>query len=238
METFEIHINPATWAKKDGMRVAFFNGNNRISSWVEIKDKTYGFDRTDANYQTIGIPGADFAFTDVIADSLQLEVFNGTITAQVDNIQAQTGVTIINIFIGLTEEQLVNNARTFIATQDFTAVEYQGEDVVLSDLNVVKVGYIGQNLQTGTTYELVLADAGKMVELTNAAAILLTIPANSAVAFPVNTRIDLSQGGAGLLTVEITTDTLDGELVSQGQDKGMSLWKKSATVWKLYGGTT
>ncbi len=98
--------------------------------------------------------------------------------------------------------------------------------------------YIGQNLQTGTTYELVLGDAGKMVDLSNAAAIALTIPANSAVAFPVDTRIDLNQYGAGLVTVGITTDTLRGDPVSQGQYKGLSLWKRTATEWVIYGGTT
>jgi hypothetical protein len=242
METLELHVKPATWAKKDGFRIAFFNGANRISSWVDIKDKVYGFDRTDANYQTIGIPGADFAFTDVIADSLQLEVYNGTITAHIDDIRAQTGVTVINIFIGLTEEQLINNARTFNATQDFTTVEYQGEAVVLSDLNIIKLAYIGQDLRTTTTEELVLANAGQMVDLDNASAIALTIPANSAIPFPINTRIDLNQGGDGLVTVGITDDTLDVGVgagpVSQGKNMGMSLWKKSATVWVIYGGTT
>ncbi len=108
------------------------------------------------------------------------------------------------------------------------------EDGATADLT----GYVGQNLQTGTTYELVLTDAGKMVDLDNASAIALTIPANSAVPFPVNTRIDLNQGGAGLLTAGITTDTLYGDPVSVGQNKSLSLWKKSATVWVIYGGTT
>jgi hypothetical protein len=242
METLELHVNPATWAKKNEIRIAFFNGANRISDWVSVKDKVYGFDRNDANYQTIGIPASDFQFTDVIADSMQLDVSGsgGALTAQVDQIRAQSGITMVNIFIGLTEEELINNERTFNATQDFTTVEYGGEAVVLSDLNVIKLGYIGQNLQTGTTYELVLGDAGKMLDFDNGSAIAVTIPANASVPFPVNTRIDLNQGGAGLVTVGITSDTLNfgTGAVSQGQDFGMSLWKKSATVWVIYGGTT
>jgi hypothetical protein len=106
------------------------------------------------------------------------------------------------------------------------------------EASVQRTKYVGQNLQTGTTYELVLTDAGKMVEMSNAGANVLTIPANASVAFPVDTRIDITQGGAGLTSVTITTDTLNGELVSQGQYKGLSLWKKSATVWVIYGGTT
>ena len=175
-------------------------------------------------------------------------------------------VTTLITTVGLTEAQLIGTVRTFISEQGFSggpvvqdAVDLTKEidfdasgittgnrrtitmddaDVDLADLNVIKLAYIGQNLQTGTTYELVLSDAGKMLDFTNGSAIAVTIPANSAVAFPVNTRIDLNQGGAGLVTVDITTDTLNGDAVSQGQWKGMSLWKRSATVWVIYGGTT
>ena len=96
----------------------------------------------------------------------------------------------------------------------------------------------GQTLESGASYELLLTDAGKIVELTHSSACGVVIPANAAVAFPVDTRIDVVQGGAGLLTVTITSDTLNGEVVSFGQYKALSLWKKSATVWIIFGGTT
>lgn len=103
---------------------------------------------------------------------------------------------------------------------------------------VNKEKYLGQNLQTGAAYTLVLSDAGKIIEMNNAGANTLTIPANASVAFPVNTRIDIIQYGAGLTTVAIDTDTLRGDAVSQGQYKGMSLWKRAATEWVIFGGTT
>src|SRR5689334_11950484 len=56
---------------------------------------------------------------------------------------------------------------------------------------------IGVNAQTGTTYTLVLGDAGKVVEMNNAASNTLTVPPNSSVAFPVNTVIEVFQLGAG-----------------------------------------
>lgn len=98
--------------------------------------------------------------------------------------------------------------------------------------------YVGQNLQTGTSYELVLGDAGKIIEMNNAGANTLNIPANASVAFPVDTRIDVIQYGAGTTTITITTDTLTGEVVSTGQYKAMSLWKRAATEWVVIGGTT
>jgi len=57
------------------------------------------------------------------------------------------------------------------------------------------------NAQTGTSYTTVLADASKLITLNNGSAITLTIPANSSVAYPVGTKIDLAQIGAGQVTV-------------------------------------
>lgn len=57
------------------------------------------------------------------------------------------------------------------------------------------------NAQTGTSYTLVLTDADKLITLSNAGAITLTVPPNSSVAFPTGTRIDLAQLGAGQVTV-------------------------------------
>lgn len=56
------------------------------------------------------------------------------------------------------------------------------------------------NAQTGTTYTLALADVSKVVTLTNAGAVTLTVPANASVAFPIGTRITVIQGGTGGVT--------------------------------------
>jgi len=93
------------------------------------------------------------------------------------------------------------------------------------------------NTQTGTTYTLVLSDAGKLIDMSNAAAIALTIPANSSVAFPVGTVITVLQAGAGQVTVGITTDTLNGRngLKTAGQWAVISLIKRTSTSWVLSG---
>lgn len=58
------------------------------------------------------------------------------------------------------------------------------------------------NSQTGTTYTLVLTDAAtKLVSLTNASPITLTVPLNASVAFPVGCTITLTQYGLGQVTV-------------------------------------
>lgn len=57
------------------------------------------------------------------------------------------------------------------------------------------------NTQTGTAYTAVLADAGRVIEMNNAAAMTLTIPPNSAVAYPIGTRMRGVRLGAGALTI-------------------------------------
>jgi len=109
----------------------------------------------------------------------------------------------------------------------------------LSDYFVLVDGpkkYRGQNLQTGTSYELVLSDAGKVIEMNNASANTCNIPANASVAFPVDTRIDVYQRGAGQTTITITTDTLTGTATIADQHQMVSLWKRSATEWVVIGG--
>lgn len=96
-----------------------------------------------------------------------------------------------------------------------------------------------ENAQTGTTYTLVLTDAGKMVTLSNASAITLTVPPNADVAFPVNTRIDLLQYGAGQVTVAagsgVTIYSKASALKLSAQYAGATLWKKATNTWVLVG---
>jgi len=72
------------------------------------------------------------------------------------------------------------------------------------------------NTQTGTTYSLVLADAQKLVTLSNAGAITVTIPSNSSVALPVGTTILLAQYGAGQVTVVGASSPTAVTVVSTG----------------------
>lgn len=96
---------------------------------------------------------------------------------------------------------------------------------------------IPANAQTGTTYTLVLTDAGKAVRLSNAAAITLTIPANASVAFPVDTRIDLIQMGAGQVTIggSVTIRSSGSKLKIKGQYSGATLLKIDTDEWVLIG---
>jgi hypothetical protein len=98
---------------------------------------------------------------------------------------------------------------------------------------------ITANNQTGTTYTLALSDAGKVVELNNAAAIILTVPPNSEAAFPIGTVIELWQQGAGQVTVAqgdgVTVRSVDGLLALSGQYATAALRKRDTNEWTLEG---
>lgn len=104
-----------------------------------------------------------------------------------------------------------------------------------------EIGYrdAPQTLKT-VNYELVLADRGKSVVM-NGSTLTLTIPANSAVAFPVGTVIIVANINASALSVAITTDTLTlANSTTTGtrtvaQNGLATLVKISATSWLISG---
>ncbi len=58
------------------------------------------------------------------------------------------------------------------------------------------------NAQTGTTYTPVLTDNGRLVTLSNASAITLTVPTNASVAYATGAIINIQQIGAGQVTIQ------------------------------------
>ena len=95
------------------------------------------------------------------------------------------------------------------------------------------------NAQTGTTYTLALTDLGKLVELNNASPITLTVPTNASVAFPVGSRIDLLQTGAGQVTVAaaggVTLNSSDSKVKLKTQWSAATLIKRATDAWVLVG---
>lgn len=95
-----------------------------------------------------------------------------------------------------------------------------------------------ENVQTGTSYTLALADAFKLVTMDNAAANTLTVPLNSVEAFPVGTRIDVGQDGAGQTTVVATggvTIRTPETLKLRKQWGKATLIKRATDTWDLEG---
>ena len=102
------------------------------------------------------------------------------------------------------------------------------------------------NAQTGTSYTLVLTDAGRQVTMNNASASTLTVPLNSSVAFATGTVIKVIQLGAGTVTITPTagvTFTTPYNLVGGNTTFPMSqyqlafLIKQATNTWVVSLGT-
>lgn len=97
------------------------------------------------------------------------------------------------------------------------------------------------NRQTAS-YTLVLADAGKIVEMNVASANNLTVPLNSSVAFPIGAEINIMQYGAGqtsfVATGGVTIRSNTSALKIATQYSGATLIKVGTDEWYLIGNIT
>lgn len=86
-----------------------------------------------------------------------------------------------------------------MARQTFTA----GQVLTAAQMTTLQASVWSDdvNTQTGTSYTLVLTDAGKQVTMSNSSASTVTIPLNSSVAFATGTRIMVLNLGAGVVTI-------------------------------------
>ena len=97
---------------------------------------------------------------------------------------------------------------------------------------------ITTNRQTAS-YTLALTDRGKLVEMNVATANTLTIPLNSSIAFPIGTKIDITQYGAGQVTITatggVTLRSFTSYIKLAGQYAACTLVKIGTNEWYAYG---
>lgn len=101
---------------------------------------------------------------------------------------------------------------------------------------------IATNAQSNTTYTLVLTDRDKLVTLSNASAIALTIPLNSSVAFATGAVVNIQQTGAGQVTIQgaagvtvTSTGTTATAPVTRAQYSAASIIKTGTDSWTVIG---
>ncbi len=93
--------------------------------------------------------------------------------------------------------------------------------------------YVGRGINAQTaSYTGVLTDAGKTVTMTNASANTFTVPANSSVAYPTGTRINILNLGAGACTPTAGAGvTISGTISALATNQGAAVVKTATNTW-------
>ena len=152
---------------------------------------------------------------------------SGTTTIQATAVAGTTTLT-----LPAATDTLVGKATTDTLTnKTLTSPTINGATIGTSIINLTL------NAQTGTTYTPVLADNGKLVTLSNASAITLTVPTNASVAYAVGAQINIQAIGAGQVTVAGDTGvTVNGTGTKlRVQWSAATLVKVATDTWTLIG---
>ena len=169
--------------------------------------------------------------------------------AHVNNSTTAHGLTIANV-VTLAGSQTLTNKTMSGASNTFSnipAAAVVGLSTDYATLTTAQtltnktltapVSTVATSAQTAS-YTLVLADASKVVEVSNAGATTLTIPTNASVAFPVGTQILVAQTGAGQVTIAgaagVTVNGTPG-LKLRTQWSVATLVKRAENTWLVAG---
>ncbi len=135
------------------------------------------------------------------------------------------------------EEKLV-----ITGTNGQNSLEVADGDVSITDSLTVSGGLVAPlqiNAQTGTTYTLVAADAGKLITSSNGSAQTITVPPNSSVAFATGTQIIVQNIGSANATLAqgsgVTIQSKDSNKEIDGQYAAATLIKTATDTWSLIG---
>ncbi len=125
-------------------------------------------------------------------------------------------------------------------------VTVNGDDtsVVIEDERVPCIRSSSGIAEKSDAWTLSLTDMNKFIKCTNTAAINVTIPANNAVAFPVNTELVICQYSAYPVTAVpdsssgVVLRALDSSYTSDGQYSAFTLRKIGEDEWIAVGALT
>ena len=134
---------------------------------------------------------------------------------------------------------LTLEANSITATSDITA-----NGIVFADGTQRLEGVPSRTpiIQKTASYTLsALTERDNLIEIDSASATTLTIPLNSAVAFPIGTSIDILQTGVGQVTIAgdagVTVDATPG-LKLRTRWSSCTLFKRAINTWVVYGDLT
>jgi hypothetical protein len=112
-----------------------------------------------------------------------------------------------------------------------------GDVFTAANASILATAVVAINAQTGTTYTAAGTDVGKLITLSNAAAIALTIPPS---VFAVGDQINIMQGtgGSGVVTISgasVTLNSNGAKLKTNGQYAVATILCTAANTFLVFG---
>lgn len=136
------------------------------------------------------------------------------------------------------------SAMGITADRSYFLPDKSGMFALTSDVAQKANNLVTINTQSGTSYTMVLADAGPdhLLRQTAATATTCTIPPNSSVAYPVGTVLSGVQAGAGQVTLTpgsgVTLNSRGGALKTAGQYAPWTAIQVATDTWLVSGDLT
>jgi hypothetical protein len=170
---------------------------------------SYTFDINEDDPAQLVNPSIAYTINDLQSqiDNVDLTsaILKTDFAAKGDILSASANDTLSILSVGTNGQVLTANSATTNglswATPDVTLTNSATLSNKTLSSPVINVSF---NQQTGTTYSVVLADNGKIVEVLNSSPITVSIPTNS-TAFPIGAQITVIQTGTGQITFAATT---------------------------------
>jgi hypothetical protein len=141
------------------------------------------------------------------------------------------------------KRSFLHNTAVAPAAHDLGGASHTADS--LADLNskISDAVLTGKHLsinEQSDSYTLVLGDDGKLIDMAKGTAQTLTVPKNSAVAFPTGTQILIRQKGAGQVTIapvdgDVTLNSAGPALKTVDQYSVAGLIKVAENVWAVFG---
>lgn len=111
-----------------------------------------------------------------------------------------------------------------------------GDVLTAANMTTVAASIVAINAQVGTSYTIATGDIGKLVTCSNAASIVVTIPATT---FAIGDQINVMQYGAGQVTftpaATVTMRSSGSKTKTFGQYAVATLINIAANEWVLVG---
>ncbi len=165
----------------------------------------------------------------------------GALSAQYENsykyvIKTKGGIT--NTLKGLDADKIDStkvSGGEYKAYQGATQLNPNVPAAFQVDGSTVYVTRLADTTAVTDHYTLILTDAGNDVMVTKASQVIITIPTNASVAFPVGTKINFFMTGAGIVTFSGNTYSANDSTTINTRYGGATLIKRGADNWLIIG---